>query len=65
MRQIPGEQTEPITTDYQNFNRLQQAIEHYIYRRAKNDYQSTINRPLEWWSCDFGRRARGWKNSIS
>jgi len=30
MRQIPGEQTEPITTDYQNFNRLQQAIEHYI-----------------------------------
>jgi MoxR-like ATPase len=30
MRQIPGEPTEPITTDYQNFNRLQQAIEHYI-----------------------------------
>jgi|688.fasta_scaffold60768_2 MoxR-like ATPase len=30
MRQIPGEPTEPITTDYQNFNRLQQEIEHYI-----------------------------------
>jgi len=30
MRQIPGEPTEPITTDHHNFNRLQQAIEHYI-----------------------------------